>query len=73
MVVDPRESKQRKKEDYEKHGAELRKLKADPLGYLMSLEEFKQNPDSRLVKANAELDQLRAQIVKDDKTIFKLS
>ena len=41
MVVDPRESKQRKKEDYEKHGAELRRLKADPLGYLMSLEEFK--------------------------------
>ena len=41
MVVDPRESKKRKKEDYEKYGAELKKLRSDPLGYLMALEEYK--------------------------------
>jgi hypothetical protein len=48
MIVDPRESKSRKREDYLKYGSELKKLRADPLGYLMELEEFKHNPGSEL-------------------------
>jgi len=50
MVVDPRESKQRKREDYIKYKADLQKMKADPLGYLMELEEFKGDPSSELSK-----------------------
>ena len=59
MVVDPRESKQRKREDYLKYGTELKKLKADPLGYLMELEEFKGDPGSELAQASKERDQYK--------------
>ena len=59
MVVDPRESKQRKKEDYEKYGAELKKLKSDPLGYLMSLEEYKKDPNLELIQAKKDVQRFQ--------------
>lgn len=72
MVVDPRDSKLRKREFYLKYKEDIEAMKKRPSEFIEFVQTLKKDPGAELIKAKEDIARFQQQMNKDDKKIFQL-